>query len=139
MARDAETRDRLLPVKDERGEAEKMGASRFRVGFERAGRFHRIGIEVGEPRVDQFKERRFRQAETGDRIEESTGDGIGPGARLGLSIKRVPPPLEPDFAEQGLGDDLPHARDFETESIEGMNVPPYRLRDKKTGEPAVAI
>ena len=112
-------------------EAEKIGACRLRIGFERSGRFHRIVVKVAEPRVDQFEKRRFRQAEACDRIEQGRSDGIGLGTRLACPFERVPPPLEPDFAEQRLGDDFPHARNFKAERIKGVNMRPQRAAGQK--------
>ncbi len=98
-----------------------------------------IAIKVVPPRSNQFEERRFRQIEPRDRIEKGGGDGIGLGLARMCPFERVPPPLEPDFAKQGLGDDFAHAGDFETESIEGVDMRPRLARNKKAREPAVSI
>lgn len=89
------------------------------------------------PRNNQFEERRFWQIEPRDRIEKGGGDGIGLG--LARPFERVPPPLQTDFAKQGLGHDLMHAGDFETEGIEGVDMRPRLARNKKAREPAVSI
>ena len=100
----------------------------------------RLAIKAAPPRGNQFEERRFRQIEPRDRIEKGGGNGIGLClTRIGRPFERVPPPLEADFAKQGLGDDFAHAGDFEAESIEGVNVAPRLARNEKAREPAVSI
>ena len=115
----------------------RFEACRFCISFERCDRLRRLSIKVVPPRGNQFEKRRFWQIEASDRIEKGSGDRIGLG--LARSFERVPPPLQPDFAKQGLGDDFVHPGDFETESIEGVDVPPQVARDKKAREPAVFI
>ena len=133
-------RGSLRSVEDERGKPQKIRACRLCIGFERRDGIHRLPIKVVPPRDNQFEERRFRQIEARDRIEQGGGDGIGLGlGHIGRPFERVPPPLEADLAKQGLGDDFVHAGDFETESIEGVDVPPRLARNKKAREPAVFI
>src|ERR1700730_7068102 len=118
-------RGSLRSVEDERGKPQKIRACRLCIGFERRDGIHRLPIKGVPPRDNQFEERRFRQIEARDRIEQGGGDGIGLGlGHIGRPFERVPPPLEADLAKQGLGDDFVHAGDFETESIEGVDVPP---------------
>jgi len=132
-------RGRLLSIEDQRGEAEKIRTCRVCIGFQRFDGFNHIAVKVVPPRGNQFEERRFWQIEARDRIEKGGGDGIGLGLARMRPFERVPPPLEPDFAKQGLGDDFAYAGDFEAESIEGVDVAPRLARNEKAREPAVFI
>src|SRR6202035_5049927 len=106
-------------------------------GFEGADGLDRIAIKVPPPRGNQVEERRSWQIEPRDRIEKGGGDGIGLG--LARPFERVSPPLQPDFAEQGLGDNFAHAGGLKAESIEGVDMRPPLARNKKAREPAVSI
>jgi hypothetical protein len=133
-------RGSLLSVEDERGKPEKIRTCRLCIGFERRDGIHRLTIKVPPPCRYQFEERRSWQIEARDRIEKGGGDRIGLGlARIGRPFERVPPPLQSNFAKQGLGDDFAHSGDFEAESIEGVDVPPRLARNEKAREPAVSI
>jgi hypothetical protein len=130
-------RGSLRSVEDERGKPQKIRTRRLYIGFEGVDGLDRIAIKVALPRGNQFEERRFWQIEARDRIAQRCGDRVG--VRIGRPVERVPPPLQPDFAKQGLGDDFAHAGDFETESIEGVDMQPRLARNKKAREPAVSI
>ena len=132
-------RGSLRSVEDERGKPQKIRACRLCIRFERDDGIHRLAIKAAPPRGNQFEERRFRQIEARDRIEKGGGNGIGLGLATMCPFERVPPPLEPDFTKQGLGDDFAHAGDFETERIECVDIRPRLGRDKKAREPAVSI
>lgn len=132
-------RGSLRSVEDQRGDAKKIRACGLGIGLKRRNRLHRFAVKIGGPRDNQFAERRFRQIETGNRIEKSGGDRIGPRIAIVSPVERVPPPLKPYFAKQRLGDDFSHAGGLKAESIERMNMRPELQRDKKAREPAVFV
>jgi hypothetical protein len=133
------TRRSLRSVEDERGKPQKIRACRLCMRLEGGDGLDRLAIKAAPPRGNQFEERRFRQIEARDRIEKGGGDGIGLGLARMRPFERVPPPLEPDFTKQGLGDDFAHAGDFETERIECVDIRPRLGRNEKAREPAVSI
>ena len=68
--------------------------------------------------LDQARQHLDRQIPCPDRPHQLGGDRIAFGAAMGVAGEHVAPPLQPDFAGQGLRDLVAHPRDLDVESIE---------------------
>ena len=124
------TRGRFLPVENQHGEAEKISSMSplYRL---RALRPIASDLHKGRAPRAEINSRSGAFGRSKRAIVSRRAAATGLALASPAPFERVPPPLQPDFAKQGLGDDFVHAGDFKTERIEGVDVPPQARAGQK--------